>query len=177
MSRIGRKPLVIPSDVQLSIKDDAIMVKGPKGQLSTAKHPLISVEEKDGTLVFDRNSNHKDARAAHGLMRALCSNLVEGVTKGFERRLEINGVGYRAETKGKALVLQLGFSHPIEYTLPEGVAAKVEKNQIILTGINKEKLGLAAAKIRSFRPPEPYKGKGVKYIEEHIVRKAGKAAG
>jgi large subunit ribosomal protein L6 len=128
-------------------------------------------------IVFERKGNEGGERAAHGLMRALVSNMVKGVTDGFTRTLEINGVGYKAELKGPTIVLSLGYSHPIEYKLPEGVSAKVDKNQLILSSIDREKLGGAASKIRSFRPPEPYKGKGIKYIEETILRKAGKTAG
>ena len=128
-------------------------------------------------LKVARKNDSKPAKAAHGLMRALIANMVQGVTKGYERKLEINGVGYRAEVSGKKLVLNLGFSHPIDYPLPEGISAKVTKNVLLLTGIDKQLIGSAAAKIRSFRPPEPYKGKGVKYMEERIIRKVGKAAG
>jgi len=177
MSRIGRKSIEIPKAVTLDIKGDVISAKGPKGTLQLRRHKDIAVKQEGQTLVFTRLSEEKTARAAHGLMRALTQNLIAGVTQGFERKLEINGVGYRAEVKGTTVVLTLGFSHPIEFKLPEGVAAKIDKNLIILSGIDKQLLGAAAAKIRSFRPPEPYKGKGVKYLEETILRKAGKAAG
>ena len=175
MSRIGNNPIEIPKGVDVQL-GDMISVKGPKGQLETKNNPLVSVSNNDGTLVFSRNHNSKPARAAHGLMRALVANMVHGVTQGFERKLEINGVGYRAEVAGSKLTLNLGYSHPVNYELPAGVSAKVDKNLIILSGIDKQALGAAAAKIRSFRPPEPYKGKGVKYLEERIIRKAGKAA-
>lgn len=175
MSRIGNRPIEIPKGVSVSI-GDVITVKGPKGELHTSPNELVQVSESEGKLTFERANASKPARAAHGLMRALLANMVHGVSSGFERRLEINGVGYRAEVKGQNLGLQLGYSHPIEYPLPQGVTAKVDKNQIILSGIDKQLLGACAAKIRSFRPPEPYKGKGVKYLEERIVRKAGKAA-
>ncbi|HVJ88944.1 MAG TPA: 50S ribosomal protein L6, partial [Labilithrix sp.] len=128
-------------------------------------------------LVFERRGEEGKDRAAHGLVRALVANMFTGVTTGFTKTLEINGVGYKAEIKGTKLVLSLGFSHPIEYALPEGITAKTDKNQLILSGIDRQALGAAASKIRSFRPPEPYKGKGVKYIEETIIRKAGKTAG
>src|SRR5262245_16309568 len=160
MSRIGRKPVEIPKGVQVSITPATVTVKGPKGTLSVKQHPVVKVKQADGELVFDREGNDGPERAAHGLMRALCANMVTGVTKGFERQLEINGVGYKAEVKGQKLVLALGFSHPIEYTLPEGVSAKVEKNILTLSGIDKQALGAAAAEVRGFRPPEPYKGKG-----------------
>ena len=182
MSRIGRKPLEIPKGVQVSITKDSISTKGPKGSLSLVRHKDIEIkqtkdEDQKDVIVFERKSNLGPERAAHGLMRALVGNMLTGVTTGFTRVLEINGVGYKAEIKGQSITLSLGYSHPIEFKLPEGIAAKVDKNLLILTGIDKQMLGAAAAKIRSFRPPEPYKGKGVKYLEETITRKAGKTAG
>ena len=177
MSRIGRKPLEVAKGVTVTITADAISAKGPKGSLSVKKHADVEVKQDGDNLVFTRKGDKGDQRAAHGLVRALCANMIIGVTKGFERQLEINGVGYKAEVKGTTLVLSLGFSHPVEFKLPDGVAAKVDKNMLILSGIDRQLLGAAAAKIRSFRPPEPYKGKGVKYQEETIVRKAGKTAG
>jgi large subunit ribosomal protein L6 len=181
MSRIGRKPIEIPKGVQVSVTKDQVSVKGPKGTLSLKRHAAIEIrqakDEGKDVIVFERKGADGPERAAHGLMRALVNNMIAGVTKGFERQLEINGVGYKAELKGTKVVLSLGYSHPVEYTLPEGVAAKVDKNILILSGIDREKLGGAAAKIRSFRPPEPYKGKGIKYVEETILRKAGKTAG
>ncbi len=177
MSRIGRKPLEIPKGVQVTITKDVVTAKGPKGTLTVARHQDIEISEDQGSLVFVRNQHEGRVRAAHGLMRALCANMLTGVTKGFERQLEINGVGYKAEIKGQTVVLSLGYSHPIEFKLPEGIAAKVDKNMLILSGIDRQALGAAAAKVRSFRPPEPYKGKGIKYSTETIVRKAGKTAG
>lgn len=177
MSRIGRKTLDIPKGVTLEVKPDVIAAKGPKGSLTLKRHPEIDVKQEGTVLTFLRNSELKPVKAAHGLMRALTANLLIGVTQGFTRQLEINGVGYRAEVKGDTVLLTLGFSHPIDFKLPAGVTAKVDKQLLILSGIDKQLLGAAAAKIRSFRPPEPYKGKGVKYVEETIVRKAGKAAG
>jgi large subunit ribosomal protein L6 len=182
MSRIGRKPLEIPKGVQVSITKDVVSTKGPKGTLSLTRHKDIEIKQtkdEDGKdiVVFERHGNLGTERAAHGLMRALVGNMLTGVTTGFTRTLEINGVGYKAEVKGQKLVLSLGYSHPIDYALPEGIAAKVDKNNLILSGIDKQALGAAAAEIRSFRPPEPYKGKGIKYVEETIVRKAGKTAG
>ncbi len=182
MSRIGRKPLEIPKGVQVSITKDIVTTKGPKGTLTLARHKDIEIKQtkdEDGKdiVVFERKSELGPVRAAHGLMRALVGNMLTGVTTGFTRTLEINGVGYKAELKGPKLVLSLGYSHPIDFALPEGIAAKVDKNQLILTGIDRQALGQAASKIRSFRPPEPYKGKGIKYIEETITRKAGKTAG
>jgi large subunit ribosomal protein L6 len=184
MSRIGRKPLEIPKGVQVSITKDKVSVKGPKGSLDMKRQGTTAAveikqakDEGKDVLVFERKGNEGQQRAAHGLTRALVANMMKGVTDGFTRELEINGVGYKAEIKGSNITLSLGFSHPIEYKLPEGISAKTDKNMLILSGIDKEKLGGAASKIRSFRPPEPYKGKGVKYKEETILRKAGKTAG
>ena len=181
MSRIGRKPVEIPKGVTVSITTDIVSVKGPKGTLNLPRHKAIEIkqakDEGKDVIVFERKGNLGPERAAHGLMRALVNNMIEGVTKGFEKQLEINGVGYKAEIKHPKITLSLGYSHPIEYTLPEGVSAKTDKNLLILASIDREKLGGAAAKIRSYRPPEPYKGKGIKYVTETIVRKAGKTAG
>ena len=177
MSRIGKRNVDLPKGVTVQITADIITAKGPKGSLTVKRHEAVEVKQEGAQLVFTRSGDGKPERAAHGLMRALTNNLVKGVSTGFERQLEINGVGYRAEVKGGNLVLSLGYSHPVEYKLPEGVSAKVDKNMLILSGMDKQLLGAAAAKIRSFRAPEPYKGKGVKYIEEKIQRKAGKAAG
>jgi large subunit ribosomal protein L6 len=176
MSRIGKKPVAIPSGVQVSLKGDQLTVKGPKGEL---KRPVVAGVgfsiEADQVLVASADES-KGARAYQGLMRALLANMVDGVSKGFEKVLEINGVGYRADLKGSTLSLALGFSHGIEYPLPKGITAEVEKQtKIIVRGIDKELVGATAAKIRSFRPPEPYKGKGIKYADERIIRKAGKA--
>ena len=177
MSRIGKKPVAIPKGVTVTLGADKIAVKGPKGSLEVVSHPAIKVAQAEGALQFTRRDDSRETRAAHGLMRALCNNMIIGVTQGFQRQLEINGVGYRAEVNGNVIRLQLGYSHPIDYPLPPGVSAKVDKNVITLAAIDKETLGAAAAKIRGFRPPEPYKGKGVKYMEEKILRKVGKAAG
>jgi len=182
MSRIGRKPLEIPKGVTVSITKDVVSTKGPKGTLSLKRHKDIDIkqaqdDDKKDVIVFERKGNLGPQRAAHGLMRALVGNMLTGVTQGFTRQLEINGVGYKAEIKGPKIVLSLGYSHPIEYPLPEGITAKVDKNMLILSGIDRQALGAASAEIRGFRPPEPYKGKGIKYIEETIVRKAGKTAG
>ncbi len=175
MSRIGKKPVAIPSGVQIALKEANLTVKGPKGEL---KQPVVAGVgisiEADQVLVQSADES-KGARAYQGLMRALLANMVDGVTKGFEKVLEINGVGYRAELKGNTLNLALGFSHGIEYLLPQGISAEVEKQtKVIVRGIDKELVGATAAKIRSFRPPEPYKGKGIKYADERIIRKAGK---
>ena len=182
MSRIGRKPLEIPKGVTVSISNDTVSTKGPKGTLTLKRHKDIEIkqaksDDKKDVIVFERKGDLGPERAAHGLMRALVGNMLTGVTQGFTRQLEINGVGYKAEIKGSMLVLSLGYSHPIEYNLPEGITAKVEKNVLTLSGIDRQALGAATAKIRSFRPPEPYKGKGIKYSGETILRKAGKTAG
>jgi large subunit ribosomal protein L6 len=181
MSRIGRKPVEIPKGVQVSITKDVVSIKGPKGTLNLKRHKAVDIkqgkDEGKDVITFERAGKEGPQRAAHGLMRALVANMVKGVTDGFTRTLEINGVGYKAEIKGPSIVLSLGYSHPVEYKLPEGVSAKVDKNLLVLSGIDREKLGGAASKIRSFRPPEPYKGKGIKYVEETILRKAGKTAG
>jgi large subunit ribosomal protein L6 len=177
MSRVGKKPIELPKGVTVQVTGDVITVKGPKGQLKMDVHEAIKVAVEGNELVCTRADDSRISRAAHGLVRAHAANLVRGVSDGFTRRLEINGVGYRAEASGKKLTLQLGYSHPIEFPLPEGISAAVEKNQIVLSSIDKQALGLCAAKVRAFRPPEPYKGKGIKYADEIIQRKVGKAAG
>jgi large subunit ribosomal protein L6 len=174
MSRIGKKPVTIPGGVNVALKDGTIAVKGPKGEL---KRPLpggVTVKVDKTEVTVTRESDEGEIRARHGLVRALINNMVEGVTKGFERKLEINGVGYKAEVAGDKLNMALGFSHPVVYQLPKGVSAKVEKNVITLASSDRDVLGQTAAKVRSFRPPEPYKGKGIKYMEEVIKRKVGK---
>ena len=179
MSRIGRKPLEIPKGVTVSITKDTVQVKGPKGTLSLKKNPEVEVkqakDEGKDVLVFERAGNLGPQRAAHGLIRALVGNMVKGVTDGFTRQLEINGVGYRAAMQGKNLQLSLGFSHDVVYEPPQGITIAVPKpTEIVVTGINKQQVGQVAAEIREYRGPEPYKGKGVKYAEERIVRKEGK---
>ena len=177
MSRIGKKPIVIPAGVKVALNGRAVKVEGPKGRLERELHDQVDVNiEADQIQVAPKNL--QSGGALQGLTRTLVANMVEGVTKGFSKSLEINGVGYRAELKGTVLNLALGYSHPVEYPLPAGVTAEVEKQtKITLTGIDKELVGATAAKIRSFRPPEPYKGKGIKYADERIVRKAGKTGG
>jgi large subunit ribosomal protein L6 len=177
MSRIGKNPIQIPKGVSVNVASDVVTVKGPKGQLQMDLHPAVTMVAEGNEVVCTRHDETRHSRAAHGLVRAQAANMVRGVSEGFTRRLEINGVGYRAEVSGKKLTLQLGYSHPIEFALPEGITAAVEKNQIVLSGIDKQKLGATAATIRAFRPPEPYKGKGIKYAEETVLRKVGKAAG
>ena len=176
MSRIGRMTIEVPSGVQLDIKPEVISAKGPKGTLTLPRHKAIEVKLDGKELVFTRTSEEKPVRAAHGLMRALTANLIKGVTAGFERKLEINGVGYRAEVKGDVLNLSLGFSHPINFQLPAGISVEVEKmTKLKVLGIDKELVGQTAAYIRQQRKPEPYKGKGIRYAGEVIRRKAGKA--
>jgi len=175
MSRIGNKPIVIPAGVKVSLAGETISVQGPKGQLSRSLPANVDVAVEADAVVVKRPVGGRVNTALQGLTRTLVANMVEGVTKGYERILQINGVGYRAEMKGAVLNLALGYSHPIEYPLPKGIDAEVEKQtKITLKGIDKELIGATAAKIRSFRAPEPYKGKGIKYAEERILRKAGK---
>ena len=175
MSRIGRKPIEIPSGVQIMISGNDVTVKSDKGKMDWRYPDPITVHQEDGQIIVERPNDNYKIRALHGTTRALINNMVTGVTKGFERKLQINGVGYRASVQGNTMNFELGYSHPIVYELPEGIAAKVEKNtEITITGIDKHLLGEVASKIRSFRPPEPYKGKGVKYAEEQIRRKVGK---
>ena len=174
MSRIGKKPIPIPKDVKVDLKGDLLTVKGPKGNLQRKVDPNVQIQTDTDQIVLTVQAETKKSKSLHGLYRALVSNMVIGVSQGFERALEIVGVGYRAEMSGKTMVLHLGYSHPINYPVPEGVEAKVEKAKITLAAIDKEVLGGVAAKIRSFRPPEPYKGKGIRYAQEQIRRKAGK---
>lgn len=178
MSRVAKAPIMLPNNVELNLADGCVTVKGPKGQLQQAVHPLVSIAKSDedaNKLVFQPASKHPDAWSHAGTIRALVSNMVKGVTDGFSRTLELVGVGYRAQAAGKTVNLSLGFSHPIEFTLPEGITAETPNNTtIILRGIDKQLLGQVASKIRAYRPPEPYKGKGVKYAGEQIARKEAK---
>jgi large subunit ribosomal protein L6 len=175
MSRIGKKPVVIPAGVTVDIKDKTVKIKGAKGELVLNIHPQVSVEKTDeGLIVKVKNETNKQERALWGLFRALLNNMVTGVTTGFTKILEINGVGYKAAVTGKKLVLNLGYSHPIEMEIPTGLEAKVEKNVLTITGIDRQLVGQFAAVVREQRPPEPYKGKGIKYSDETIRRKAGK---
>ena len=175
MSRIGRLPIPIPDAVKVDVKDQTVTVQGPKGSLSFTVHPAMQVEVKDRQVLCGRPTDEKFHKALHGLTRSLIANMVSGVVKGFERKLELVGVGYRASTLGPNLNLSLGYSHPILYPVPSGIRVEVkDQTQITVSGIDKQLVGAVAAKIRSFRPPEPYKGKGVKYAEERIRRKAGK---
>jgi large subunit ribosomal protein L6 len=175
MSRIGKTPLAVPDGVTLTLKGQDVTVKGPKGELSLTLLDDVTAEMVDGSLKIGPASETKRARSMWGLHRSLVANLIEGVSKGFEKELEINGVGYRAQVQGKVLQLQLGFSHDVNYEIPEGIEIKCPKQtEVIISGINKQRVGQVAAEIRSYRPPEPYKGKGVKYKDEYIFRKEGK---
>ncbi|MDO4614580.1 MAG: 50S ribosomal protein L6 [Lachnospiraceae bacterium] len=175
MSRIGRLPIAVPAGVTVDIKEgNTVHVKGPKGELEQTFAPEMSIELKDGEIVVTRPNDIKRNKALHGLTRALINNMVIGVTEGYTKTLEINGVGYRAAKQGNKLVLSLGYSHPVEMIDPEGVESKVDGNKVIVSGISKEKVGQYAAEIRTKRPPEPYKGKGIKYSDEVIRRKVGK---
>jgi large subunit ribosomal protein L6 len=175
MSRVGKKPISIPEKTKVTYTDRLVTVQGEKGTLSQSIHPAIDLKIEDGVMNVTMVAEDRNSRALQGLTRSLVDNMIVGVNKGFERKLEINGIGYRAELSGKQIILHVGYSNPVTFNLPEGISATVEKNNnIILSGIDKQKVGLAAAAIRKIRPPEPYKGKGIKYAEEHIRRKAGK---
>jgi large subunit ribosomal protein L6 len=177
MSRIGRLPVEIPQGVTVRVTDGRVRAEGPKGVLERRVEPEVSVAVDGGKVLVKRRDDSRRARSLHGLTRVLVSNMVQGVGKGFTRVLEISGVGYRAEARGDILFLTLGFSHPIAFQLPKGVTAKVDRQVVVtLEGADRELLGQAAAAIRELRPPEPYKAKGIKYAEERIRRKAGKAA-
>ncbi|MCD6374269.1 MAG: 50S ribosomal protein L6 [Caldisericaceae bacterium] len=179
MSRIGKLPVPIPENVTVDLQENNYMVvKGPKGQLERQLHPKINIEVKENEVVVTRQDDSKFSRSLHGLTRQLIANMIDGVSKGFTKKLQIIGVGYRAEMKGKKLVLTLGYSHPIVFSVPESITITTPSpTEILISGIDKELVGLIAAKIRSFRKPEPYKGKGVRYENEYVRRKAGKAAG
>ncbi len=175
MSRIGKIPVLIAQGVKVEITNGMVHVEGPKGKLSITYRPEISIEMKDGKINVSRANDTKKVRALHGLYRNLINNMVKGVSDGFKRVLVINGVGYRAEKKGNSILFNLGYSNPIEYPIPQGITIDVEANNRLTVGsIDKEKLGQVCADIRNFRPPEPYKGKGIKYEEEHIRKKVGK---
>jgi large subunit ribosomal protein L6 len=178
MSRIGRQPVAVPEKVDVSLDGQHIRVKGPKGELELDVHPQMSVALEEGELRVTRPTDQPQDRALHGLTRALLANMVEGVTEGFTRTLEIQGVGYRAELKGNSLHLALGFSHPVVFDPPAGVEIEVpNQTTVVVRGADKQAVGQAAAVIRGFRPPEPYKGKGIRYQGEQVRRKAGKTAG
>ncbi|MGD8984412.1 MAG: 50S ribosomal protein L6 [Desulfobacteraceae bacterium] len=174
MSRVGQKPISLPQEVKIDLKGDLLTVKGPKGELRRKIHPRVNILTENDQIVVSIKDGNKGSGALHGLFRALVANMVTGVTQGFEKALEIVGVGYRAELSGKRATFHLGYASPVMVDLPEGIDARVEKTKITLSGIDKELLGRTAAKIRSLREPEPYKGKGIRYEGESIRRKAGK---
>ena len=175
MSRVGKKPIPLPGKTKITYKDRVITVQGEKGTLTRTIHPAIDLEVENDTIMVTMEQETRENRALQGLTRSLVANMVIGVNTGFKRVLEINGIGYRASVSGSTIVFNLGFSHPVNFDIPDGIAAEIDKNNTItLSGINKELLGQTAASIRSLRPPEPYKGKGIKYAEEYIQRKAGK---
>ncbi len=177
MSRIGRKPVEIPSGVEVKVEANNIFVKGPKGSLSWGFPEGIDVSVVDGKVVVTRRGDSKNEKALHGLSRSLIANMITGVSKGYQRVLEIHGIGYRAQVQGNRLLLTLGYSHPVEYQLPEGISATVDQKQtmITLTGTDKHLLGQVAANLRALRPPDPYKGKGIRYAGERLKLKVGKA--
>lgn len=176
MSRVGKNPISIPDGVSVALAAGSAVVKGPKGELTQAYDPAITVEQTDSQLVVSRPSDHRRHRALHGLTRALLQNMVTGVSRGFEKKLDIIGVGYRAEMIGSKLNLLVGYSHPILITPPEGITFRVDnQTQIAVEGISRELVGEVAAMVRKLRPPEPYKGKGIRYVGEEVRRKAGKS--
>ena len=176
MSRIGKNPVTIPAEINVSVEGSVVVFKKGSVQKELDTKGNVEVKVEDGKIVFVPKSDDRQDRAYWGTYRALSANIIVGLTKGYQKQLEINGVGYRAAVKGNTLELQLGFSHPINYEFPKGLQITVEKNLITIKGDDKQVVGQVAAEVRSFRPPEPYKGKGVKYVEEHIRRKAGKTA-
>ena len=175
MSRIGKQPIDIPTGVTITVGDTEITVAGPKGQLIVPVQTNTTTTVEGSQAIVTRKDDEPKSRAWHGLQRALLNNAVQGVTKGFEKKLEVNGVGFRLSGGGKQIEMALGFSHPVKYTAPDGVDLKVDKMEITVSGIDKQKVGQVAAEIRSLKKPEPYKGKGIKYVDEVILRKAGKA--
>lgn len=175
MSRIGKQPIEIPSGVTITVDDDFVTVNGSKGSLKQFTMPGLKIKVEDGQLVVTRDNDEAINRARHGLMRSLLANMVTGVSKGFEKKLEINGVGYRVQPQGADLKFNLGFSHDVIYKVPQGVQVNVEQNNLTVSGINKQQVGQVAAEIRALKKPEPYKGKGIKYADERIIRKSGKS--
>jgi large subunit ribosomal protein L6 len=175
MSRIGKNPIDIPAGVEVSVGASEIQVKGPKGSLTTPVDPAVEYKVEDGKVYVTRVDDSRRSRGQHGLRRTLLANCVDGVTKGFAKTLEVIGVGYKVSVQGQKVVLNVGYSHPVEFDLPAGLEAKVEGSKLIIEGTDKQLVGEVAAQIRRVRPPEPYKGKGIKYIDEIIRRKAGKS--
>jgi large subunit ribosomal protein L6 len=177
MSRIGKQPIVVPDGVEIQVEAGLVKVKGPKGELEERVSRDMTVEQENGSIVVTRPSDRGEHRALHGLTRSLINNMVQGVTEGFEKRLEIQGVGYRAQLQGKKLVMSLGYSHPVEIDAPEGIEFEVPApTQVVVRGISKQVVGEVAAGVRKQRPPEPYKGKGIRYQGEYVARKVGKRA-
>ena len=175
MSRIGRAPIAIPAGVEVVVDGSTVTVKGAKGTLSRTMNSNITITKDGDTIVVTRPNDQKENRSLHGLTRTLIANMIEGVSNGYKKELEINGIGYRAEVKGSTLVMKIGFSHDVIMDAPEGVSVEVNGNKVTVSGADKQKVGQFAAEIREKRPPEPYKGKGIKYVDEYIRRKEGKA--
>ncbi|ACV69334.1 50S ribosomal protein L6 [Desulfohalobium retbaense] len=176
MSRIGKLPVQIPQGVEVTLNKDSVDLKGPKGELQVPAHTKIRFAQEGDAILVNRVDDSRPAKEQHGLRRTLLQNAVDGVTKGFEKGLELVGVGYRVAVKGQTVELNVGYSNPVEFSLPDGISARVEGNKIFIAGIDKQLVGEIAAQIRRVRPPEPYKGKGIKFIDEQIRRKAGKSA-
>ncbi len=175
MSRVAKNPVTVPKGVEVDIGADGVSVKGPKGQLNVAIHPLVKVHQEDGVLKFEASATSAMARALSGTMRSVVNNMVNGVSRGFEKKLTVVGVGYRAAVQGKQLNLTAGFSHPVAYAIPEGISIETpSQTEIVVKGADKQKVGQVAAEIRAYRPPEPYKGKGIRYADEHVARKEAK---
>ena len=175
MSRVGKSPVIIPSGVNVTIDKDTVTVTGPKGTLSQSTMPAIAINQTENQVELSRTNDEPKIRARHGLMRSLIQNMVTGVSTGFSKKLEVNGVGYRVALAGSNLRFQLGFSHEIVYPIPAGITVTVEQNVITITGIDRQAVGQVAAEIRALKKPEPYKGKGIKYVDERIIRKSGKS--
>lgn len=175
MSRVGKQPIAVPSGVTITLDPDTIKVAGSKGELSTPQLDGITVKQEDGNVTVTRANDEPKVRAKHGLMRSLINNMVVGVSQGFSKQLEVNGVGFRVSLAGNDLKMNLGYSHEVVYHLPQGVTATVEQMKITVSGIDKQQVGQVAAEIRALRKPEPYKGKGIKYVDERIIRKSGKS--
>ena len=175
MSRVGKQPITIPSGVTITVEDSKVSVNGPKGSLEHPGMRGIKITQTEGQALLERANEQRQTRAKHGLMRTLVNNMVTGVSQGFEKKLEINGVGYRVQSQGADLKFNLGFSHDVMYKIPAGIQATVEQNIITISGIDKQQVGQVAAEIRALKKPEPYKGKGIKYVDERIIRKSGKS--
>jgi large subunit ribosomal protein L6 len=175
MSRIGKQPIEIPSGVTITVDSGWITVAGPKGTLKQFTMPGVTVKQEDGRIMVTRENDEPKNRSKHGLMRSLVANMVDGVTKGYEKKLELNGVGFRVAQAGNGLKFNIGFAHEVNFALPAGITSKVEQNVITVSGIDKQQVGQVAAEIRALKKPEPYKGKGIKYSDEHIIRKSGKS--